>query len=539
MSGQIPRPRSITLVATLLGWSISIAASTITARADDCLAEPNSPAPTGSHWYYHFDKATQRKCWYIHAKDQSVQPAAAQATSDRTSLLPAAAIPLDKPATASASGPISISPGDSTPPVPRVKLLAVKPQRPSLSTATTTNQPVQQSAQKGTPQGNAALAIPEAPAPEANTSQQASDQGAAHASAAKPAWPDPPVMVMTQDPTAPSSDTQTESARPPGDAAAADDVESTARGSVSTTNAVKTTASVAWAPVEMFPIAALGLVVAGFLLRIVMKISARRRQRIVIDHPDSDLIDDRQEHESRDDQSPPQPDGLGDYLRDSVIPTATDSNPRRPFRDEQPDARGRDPASRFKSKISTRKYRRVGVDAREPDWIDDQHKHESHDDQPPHQRDRRTDDLQRLSIPTATDSRSTRSFRVDDERPDNAPGGDPISRVQEKITREYSRSGVDSRKSVWIDDRHQLEESNNPQRVETRDELIDDLQSSLIQASSDYRPRPPLQADDGSSDNGRGKNGASPSSDEIREREEVLERLRRDLDRLLQSPKVA
>ena len=541
MSGQIPRPMgSIALVATLLVWGVSVGAPTITAHADDCLAEPNSPAPAGSHWYYHMDRTTQRKCWYIRATDQPVQPAAAQATSDPTSVPPAPAIPLDKPATASASGPISISPGDSTPPLPRVKVLAVKPQRVPVSNATT-NQSVQQSPSKETPQGNAALSIPEAPAPEANTSQQASDQGAAHASAAKPAWPDPPVMVMTQEPTAPSSDTQTESARPTGNARASDDAESTAKGGASPTNAVRTTASVAGAPAEMFSIVALGLVVAGFLFRIVMKISARRRRRIVIDHPDSDLIDDRQEHELRDDQSPHQRDDLTDYLQDSVIPTATDSNPRRPFRDERPDARSRDPASRIKSKISTREYRRgVGVDAREPDWIDDQHKHESHDNQPPHQRDGRTDDLQRLSIPTATNSRSTRSSRVDDERLDNAPGGDPISRIQNKITREHSRIGVDSRESGWIDDRRQREGRNDQrQPVVARDELIDDLQSSLIQAASDYRPRPPLQADDGGLNNARGEDGASQISDEISEREEVLERLRRDLDRLLQSPKVA
>jgi hypothetical protein len=290
----------------------------------------------------------------------------------------------------------------------------------------------------------------------------------------------------------------------------------------------------------MFPIVALGLVVAGFLFRIVMKISARRRRRIVIDHPDSDLIEDRQERESRDDQSPHQRDGLTDYLQDSVIPTATDSNPRRPFRDERPDARGRDPASRIKSKISTREYRRgVGVDAREPDWIDDQHKHESHDDQPPHQRDGRTDQFQRASIPTAIDSSPRRPSWADDEWPANAGGRDPASRIQNKITREHQRIGVDSRESDSIDDRRQVEGRTDQHHVEARDELIDDLQNSLIQAGSDYRPRPPLQADDGSSNDGRGKDGVSPTSDEIREREEVLERLRRDLDRLLQSPKVA
>jgi hypothetical protein len=48
-----------------------------------------------------------------------------------------------------------------------------------------------------------------------------------------------------------------------------------------------------------------------------------------------------------------------------------------------------------------------------------------------------------------------------------------------------------------------------------------------------------MQADDGWSNDGRGKVGPSQIGNEIKEREEVLERLRHDLDRLLQSPKVA
>jgi hypothetical protein len=33
--------------------------------ADDCLTAPNrAPAP-GSHWYYHLDRASDRKCWYL------------------------------------------------------------------------------------------------------------------------------------------------------------------------------------------------------------------------------------------------------------------------------------------------------------------------------------------------------------------------------------------------------------------------------------------------------------------------------------------
>ena len=54
-----------------------------TARADDCLAAPNSPAPQGSHWYYRLDWATQRKCWYVRAPGPPAQQAAAPATLAR------------------------------------------------------------------------------------------------------------------------------------------------------------------------------------------------------------------------------------------------------------------------------------------------------------------------------------------------------------------------------------------------------------------------------------------------------------------------
>ena len=38
------------------------------------------PAPQGSHWYYRFDRATQRKCWYVRVVGQPVQQAALPAT---------------------------------------------------------------------------------------------------------------------------------------------------------------------------------------------------------------------------------------------------------------------------------------------------------------------------------------------------------------------------------------------------------------------------------------------------------------------------
>jgi hypothetical protein len=51
--------------------------------ADDCLAGPNrSPAP-GGHWYYHRDRASDRKCWYL------VEPAARTPTADAMQPQPA------------------------------------------------------------------------------------------------------------------------------------------------------------------------------------------------------------------------------------------------------------------------------------------------------------------------------------------------------------------------------------------------------------------------------------------------------------------
>ena len=464
----------IALVATLLAWSVSVGAPTITARADDCLPEPNSPAPAGSHWYYHMDRATQRKCWYVRATDQPVEPTTAQATSDPASVPAAPPIPPEKPATA--SGPISINASDSTAPSPRIKA-PVKPQRASASGAAT-GQSAQQAAQKATQQLSPALAI-QAPVPQASPSSQTSDQGT---TTSTPAWPDPPVVTFkTEESTTPLSDTRTESIRPTIDALAPDNEERTAR--IGTSNASGTTTSASTMPVTMLAIVALGLVVAGILLRVVMKISVMkifqaRRQPITTDEHDFDRIDDLA-HELHEDQVVD--DALSEYLKRPKIPAASDSK-RRPSQigTDRADITRADSAFHITDKISMRKHRRIDVNPRQSESRDAQPQHES------------------VSIDPELDS---------------------------------------------IDDRHQDEVRNGRRQhgsVSEADELLHDLQSSLIAAASEYRAPPlPLLADDGWSNDGRGKDGPSQISDEIREREEGLERLRRDLDRLLQSPKVA
>ena len=381
MSRQSPvRVGSTALLATLLVSGVGIGVPTNTARADDCLTAPNAPAPAGSHWYYHMDRAPQRKCWYIRATDQPVQPAAAQATPDPPSVPPAPPIPLEKPATASTGGPISISPADdNTPPSP--------PQRASVGGAAT-HHSAQQGAQNATPQASPALSI-QAPAPQLSPSSQTSNQGATTRSVPTSAWPDPPVVTFkTEEPTAPPSDTRTESIRPTIDPLAPDNAERTARVGASTTNTAGATTSASTMPVAMLAIVALGLVVAGILLRVVMKISVMkifpaRRQPITTDDHDFDRIDDLA-HEWHEDQVVD--DALSEYLKRPKISAASDSKrrpsqigtERRPSQigtDRADITRAGDSAFHITDKMSMRKHRRIDVNPRQSESSDAKPQH--------------------------------------------------------------------------------------------------------------------------------------------------------------------
>ena len=74
------RPRSLRLVCAATA-ALALASLTGTirpitaARADDCLAKPDKSPPSGSHWFYRTDRATQRKCWYLADENtKTVQP---------------------------------------------------------------------------------------------------------------------------------------------------------------------------------------------------------------------------------------------------------------------------------------------------------------------------------------------------------------------------------------------------------------------------------------------------------------------------------
>jgi len=41
--------------------------------ADDCLSGPKGATPQGSHWYYHLEKGTGRKCWYLGSQGATIK----------------------------------------------------------------------------------------------------------------------------------------------------------------------------------------------------------------------------------------------------------------------------------------------------------------------------------------------------------------------------------------------------------------------------------------------------------------------------------
>jgi hypothetical protein len=51
--------------AVMIGAALAIGASPVVAA--DCLTEPKGDAPAGQHWYFHLDRGSDRKCWYLHA----------------------------------------------------------------------------------------------------------------------------------------------------------------------------------------------------------------------------------------------------------------------------------------------------------------------------------------------------------------------------------------------------------------------------------------------------------------------------------------
>jgi hypothetical protein len=205
------------------------------ARADDCLAAPDSTAPKGSHWYYHLNRATQQKCWYVRSTNKPQQGVTAQATSTT------ATMPSKNGAQAGSTGPRDI---DSS----------VRQPEPAVA-------PTQEPASGGVPAMETTGAGPEALLSKADPRPPAPTRSI---------WPDPPPIPL-------SIKTDDEEAA----TASHDQVYSVADTSESVSGKDQRPSTFE-IPMVLFPAFAFGLVVLGFGLRFTMKHAAALRAQEIV-----------------------------------------------------------------------------------------------------------------------------------------------------------------------------------------------------------------------------------------------------------------
>ena len=286
MSQQIQRVVGSIARFTLLVVSVEVAIPNA-AEADDCVTAPKSPAPQGTHWYYHLDRINQRKCWYVRAPGQQpAQQMAAQTTSEGAPAGEPHSIAVwsgSVPATAAPSAPMSINPDDS-----HVGKLALEPKRAAAVTAARSGRE-----QEGRPESQ----VPEATAPKTSTLLQTSAQvvGPTRApSAERPGLP-PTNGTLRAEPRTVVADAGTQSVEPKMATKVTDEAESTGRGGKQTV-----AASLAAAPMVLT--LALGLVAAGAASRAVMKIAAARRAIEMNNRPEADWVDTHWQSEGRNGQ---------------------------------------------------------------------------------------------------------------------------------------------------------------------------------------------------------------------------------------------
>ncbi len=264
MLGQIPRPfASNALVATLLILAVGVTAPPTIARADDCLTTPNSVAPQGSHWYYHLDRATERKCWYVRAPGQPAQQAA-------TTTGPAA--------------PLHSTPAPSGKPSPQFQTSAVK-----LTPAPVRGGTADKTAQHSSQEENSA-STPVVPAPQTSTLLETSPKAATPPAVT---WPDAAVAlaaVKAQEPIAVPTD------------ARSDPVSGDAEGTTRRAEPARNGGML----MIIFPVLALGLAGVGILSRVAIKNTAARRAQITVNHPKPEphKVDDQRQHEWPGNQHP-------------------------------------------------------------------------------------------------------------------------------------------------------------------------------------------------------------------------------------------
>jgi hypothetical protein len=250
---------SFTSLAFVLLTIISGATTTVTfdlARAGDCLAAPSSPAPKGIHWYYHLNRATQQKCWYVRSSEKQHRHATVQTTSADAAMPPTNGEQLGS----SGARDIDRSSGQPEPSTAAI-------QEPASSTT------LSGSASQPSPPENRQAAT----APQENALSDANGQPTVPTAVV---WPDPPPITRSVN---------------AGEAIAATASDDPAYPVSDTTDSVSRNGernSTFEIPIAIFPAFAFGLVVIGFAVRFLTKDAATRPAQEVDQTTAVTILDD-------------------------------------------------------------------------------------------------------------------------------------------------------------------------------------------------------------------------------------------------------
>src|SRR6516225_1809949 len=88
----MPDRTAVVVAVVFASFLAGVALTTVSGSADDCIAEPKDQPPRGSHWYYHVDPVTQRKCWHQRAEGQAIhQVGSSKPSPPAKSILPQSA----------------------------------------------------------------------------------------------------------------------------------------------------------------------------------------------------------------------------------------------------------------------------------------------------------------------------------------------------------------------------------------------------------------------------------------------------------------
>ena len=307
MSPQVSGPvRPIALIGMLLVSTAGFGLDAQAAATAECLTAPKAHTPKGGHWYYHLDRATKRKCWYLRVPSKTAGAATAAPEADAAAAAPAAQTPQPTATTtpaASASASASASAKQdadsvwSAPPANLQSLMSANGVHDDRQTG--------RAAKRTAPAEMPAPATSQAPTVSAAAPQGGGNQAAETTGASDR---EPQVRPMVTDAAktiapalraraasanvSPSPHNRRASVSATGTAPANDATASEPKTGQSK-NISQTVTDSASTPLGIVLIVALALVLTGILYRILLKLLGMAGPRVIIDRSANDWSEER------------------------------------------------------------------------------------------------------------------------------------------------------------------------------------------------------------------------------------------------------